>query len=61
MKKIMIVFTAFIFLAVLMAETLESSPWVGWRKGYEFYDKAADFKEKNQFEQALKNYTRSRD
>ena len=57
----MIVFTAFIFLAVLMAETLESSPWVGWRKGYEFYDKAADFKEKNQFEQALKNYTRSRE
>ncbi len=57
----MIIFTAFIFLAVLMAETLESSPWVGWRKGYEYYDKASDNKEKNQFEKALQNYTRSRE
>ena len=61
MKKLMIIFTALMYLSVLMAETLESSPWVGWRKGYEYYDKASDNKEKNQFEKALQNYTRSRE
>ena len=60
-KKLTVIFSLFFLAAMLTAETLESSPWVGWRKGYEYYDKAADFKEKNQFEKALNNYTRSRD
>ena len=61
MKKITWIFTVLVMAVNLAAESLESSPWVGWRKGYEYYDKAADFKSKNQFEKALKSYTRSRE
>ena len=61
MKKITGVFVLLLFAISLTAETLESSPWVGWRKGYEYYDKAAECKEKNQYDKALKNYTRSRE
>ncbi len=43
------------------SETLESSPWVGWRKGYEYYDKATASKENNKFDAALENFTRSRE
>lgn len=43
------------------SETLESSPWVGWRKGYEYYDKATANKESNKFDAALENFTRSRE
>ncbi len=42
------------------AESLDSSPWVGWRKGYECYDRAGTFKEDNQYERALELYTQSR-
>ena len=41
--------TAATVLAILPAaasETLDSSPWVGWRKGYEYYDKATAAKER---------------
>ena len=41
-------------------DTLESSPWVGWRKGYEFYDRAGAFKDDNQYAKALELYTESR-
>jgi len=61
MKKLTGIFTILLLITSLAAETLESSPWVGWRKGYEYYDKAAECKEKNQFENALKHYTRSRE
>ena len=61
-KKLTFIFLCFLLAVVnLTAETLESSPWVGWRKGYEYYDKAAGYKEKNQFEKALKSYTQSRE
>lgn len=60
-KKLSIVFMTLLLAVLLAAETLESSPWVGWRKGYEYYDKAVEYKEKNQFEKALKSYTRSRE
>ena len=56
--------TAAAVLAILPAaasETLDSSPWVGWRKGYEYYDKATAAKENNQVEAALENFTRSRE
>ena len=61
MKKITGVFALLLLITCLAAESLESSPWVGWRKGYEYYDKAAECKEKNQYEKALKHYTRSRE
>jgi len=48
-------------LLTTASDTLESSPWVGWRKGYEYYDKAGEFRENNQFEKALEFYTKSRD
>ena len=37
------------------------SPWIGWRKGYEYYDRAGAFKEDQQWERALEFYRRSRD
>ena len=61
MKKFTGIFAILLFITSLAAETLESSPWVGWRKGYEYYDKAAECKEKNQYEKALKHYTSSRE
>lgn len=65
MKKFSIKLTASILLWLLSwsgaAESLESSPWIGWRKGYDSYDRAGAFKEDNQFDRALEFYRRSRD
>jgi len=43
------------------AETLESSPWVGWRKAFQAYDQAEVYKNDRNYEQALVYYTRGRD
>ncbi|MBE6368145.1 MAG: tetratricopeptide repeat protein [Lentisphaerae bacterium] len=47
--------------AVTAAESLDSSPWKGWRKGYECYDKAGAFKEAGDLVQAAEFYRRARD
>ena len=63
MKKVIVLLLAVLWsLPLILAEdTVESSPWVGWRKGYECYDKAGAFREDNDLKKALEYYTRSRD
>lgn len=63
MKKTLILLLAALSLSVGLAasESVESSPWIGWRKGYEYYDKAGAFREENNLHKALEFYTRSRD
>lgn len=63
MKKLIVLLLAvFCWMPLLPAEdTVESSPWIGWRKGYECYDKAGAFREDNDLKKALEFYTRSRD
>ena len=50
-----------VLLVVSGEDKIENSPWVGWRKGYECYDRAGAFKDDNQFEKALALYIQSRD
>lgn len=63
MKKLFILLLAILWLVPLIPaeDTVESSPWIGWRKGYECYDKAGAFREDNDLKKALEYYTRSRD
>lgn len=49
------------FTAVPGADTLESSPWVGWRQGFQAYDQAEVYKMDGNYSKALDSYTRSRD
>ena len=55
---------AFCAGAVFLAmgnETLESSPWVGWRQGFQAYDQAEMYKMDSNYDQALLAYSRARD
>ena len=63
MKKFFTIFLLTVlcgFFNLTAADDLTSSPWVGWRKGYESYDRAGAFKEDRQFAKALDLYKRSR-
>ncbi len=42
-------------------ESVESSPWVGWRKGYDCYDRASAFRDDRQYDRALELYQQSRE
>ena len=42
------------------ADDLASSPWVGWRKGYDCYDRAGAFRDGHEYDKALEMYEQSR-
>ena len=66
MKKIFLLVWLLMFSSLSVtvlsgSETLESSPWVGWRKAFQAYDQAEVYKNDRNYKQALIYYTRGRD
>lgn len=62
MKKILLSLSCLVFiLSTAVANNQKNDPWVQWRKGYELFLEGDKFMRRNQLEEALSAYKRSRD